>query len=156
MIKTYGMTSQEQDQVWRDWRAGLWISKIGRCLGRPHSYIARYMQSSDGNRPKPRKASGFHLTLTEREEISRGLVAGELFRTIATRLGRSHTTISREVHRHGGRSRYRATAAHAGAETNRARPKASKLAIHRRLREQVLTWLKDDWSPEQIGIFGQY
>lgn len=150
-MKTYGMTVQEQDLVWEEWRAGVSMSKIGSRLGRPYRHVLRYMQSSGGIRPKPRTEPRHHLSLEQREEISRGLVAGDSFRAIAARLGRSHTTISREVNRHGGRQQYRAAAAHAQAQRNRARPKAAKLATNRRLRDQVLAWLEDDWSPEQIS-----
>ncbi|WP_457473290.1 helix-turn-helix domain-containing protein [Streptomyces sp. TE4109] len=64
------------------------------------------------------------LSLAEREEISRGLAAGDSFRAIAGRLGRAPSTVSREVGRHGGRERYRAARADEGAWSNARRPKS--------------------------------
>ncbi|MBF6303161.1 helix-turn-helix domain-containing protein [Nocardia amamiensis] len=59
-----------------------------------------------GVRPVPRRRNGRHLSLTEREEISRGLAAGDSLRSIARGLGRAPSTISREVAKRGGRFVY--------------------------------------------------
>jgi IS30 family transposase len=61
--------------------------------------------------PPPLKRSPLRLSLAEREEISRGLAGGESLRSIARRLGRSPSTVSREVTAHGGARRYRACVA---------------------------------------------
>jgi IS30 family transposase len=92
-----------------------------------------------------------HLELTEREEISRGLAMGCSARTIAVSLGRSPSTISREIARNGGRSDYRAPAADRLAYQRARRPKAAKLAACPRLRVLVEDKLKSLWSPEQIA-----
>src|SRR5690625_2720265 len=59
-------------------------------------------------RPVVRKQSELRLSMAEREEISRYLQEGLSFRVIAARIGRSPSTVCREVHRDGGRGRYRA------------------------------------------------
>jgi IS30 family transposase len=101
------------------------------------------------------------LDLAEREEIALGLARGESYRRIGARLGRSHTTVSREVaghslHRHAVRfgrpeMAYKATCAHRSAVTAAARPKRAKLAVRGRLRTLVLRLLRQRWSPQQIA-----
>jgi IS30 family transposase len=91
------------------------------------------------------------LVLDEREEISRGIAAGRSIRRIASSLGRSPSTVSREVARHGGRSGYRATEADARAWERALRPKLCRLARHPELRWRVAKKLALDWSPEQIS-----
>jgi IS30 family transposase len=53
-------------------------------------------------RPPPRRRSRLGLILLEREEISRGVVAGQSIRYIAAGLGRAPSTVSRELHCNGG------------------------------------------------------
>jgi transposase, IS30 family len=102
--------------------------------------------------PKPEPArSPLRLSLCEREEISRGLAGGESFRTIAARLGRAPSTISREVHTNGGRRRYRALPADRAALRRMRRPKPAKLATCARLRTVVEAQLRERWSPQQIS-----
>jgi len=102
-------------------------------------------------RPVVVPRSPLRLSLAEREEISRGLVAGESLRSIAGRLGRSPSTVSREVRRHGGVGRYRAVPADARAVREMRRPKVCKLAGNQRLRAVVEAKLELEWSPEQIS-----
>jgi IS30 family transposase len=90
------------------------------------------------------------LGLEEREEIGRGLVAGESFSAIAARLGRSVSTISREVGANGGRRHYRCVRAHVHAYARARRPKAAKLD-HRPLCQLVSEWLTELWSPDEIA-----
>ncbi|MGW1109309.1 transposase [Streptomyces sp. NPDC002540] len=87
----------------------------------------------------------------EREEISRGLAAGESARQPAERLGRSPSTVSREIARNGGRDRYRAASADAAAYERGRRPKRAKLAQRPALRALVEAKLSLCWSPEQIA-----
>jgi IS30 family transposase len=91
------------------------------------------------------------LTLSEREEISRGLVAGHSLRTIGEQLGRSPSTISREVRRNRGRRGYRAVQADRLAWERARRPKRCKLAENRVLARIVASKLQQLWSPEQIA-----
>jgi IS30 family transposase len=102
-------------------------------------------------RPVVVPRSPLRLSLAEREEISRGLVAGESLRSIAGRLRRSPSTVSREVARHGGARRYRAVTADGRAVRATRRPKRCKLAANARLRGVVEDKLELEWSPEQIS-----
>jgi IS30 family transposase len=91
------------------------------------------------------------LRLWEREEISRGVAAGESARGIAARLGRAPSTITRELDRHGGRVGYRAAAADQRAWERARRPQRCKLARQPALARIVAAKLRQEWSPEQIA-----
>jgi len=91
------------------------------------------------------------LRLEEREEISRGIAAGRSIRRIAQGLGRSPSTISREIRRNGGSQAYRANRADRRAWERTLRPKPCRLALHRELRWRVAQKLALQWSPEQIS-----
>ena len=101
--------------------------------------------------PAIRRRALIALTLAEREDISRGIAAGRSVRQIAGQLGRSPSTVSREVVRHGGRPRYRATEAEFDAWESGRRPKRCLLAMNRRLQSVVAGKLSLDWSPEQVS-----
>mgnify|MGYP001823260970 FL=1 len=88
---------------------------IARALGRDHTSIQGVLSRTGGIRPLPRKRSNRALSLAEREEISRGIVAGRSMRAIAADLGRAPSTVSRELQRNGGRHRYRANHAEQAA-----------------------------------------
>jgi IS30 family transposase len=100
--------------------------------------------------PEP-KRSPLRLSLAEREEISRGLAAGESMRAIARRLGRAPSTVSREISSNHGPRRYRAVVADRAAVRRMKRPKSAKLALNHRLRDVVEAKLELRWSPEQIS-----
>src|SRR5204863_8647873 len=91
------------------------------------------------------------LRLPDREEISRRLSMRCSLRSIATHLGRSPSTISREVQRNGGADRYRAAGSDQAAWDRARRPKLCKLACRPFLRRTVSTLLRRQWSPEQIA-----
>ncbi|ADG19629.1 Integrase catalytic region [Paraburkholderia atlantica] len=101
--------------------------------------------------PTVRKRSARVLTLAEREEISRGIYAGVSIREIAASLGRSPSTISREIARHRGLSRYRATSADARAWELAKRPKPCRLAVNDKLCRLVARKLQLKWAPQQIA-----
>ena len=90
------------------------------------------------------------LSMSEREEIRAGLARQESFTTVAKNLGRSVSTISREVGANGGREHYEGWAAHRRAHERSRRPKATKLS-HKPLAATVTAWLKRWWSPEEIA-----
>ncbi|MEM6369251.1 MAG: IS30 family transposase [Myxococcota bacterium] len=144
-------SAQEQEELWRLWRAGERITDIARRLGREAGSIYTFLLSRGGIRPSERKRSSRALSFPEREQISRGLSAGQSLRSIARRLGRAPSTISREVARNGGQRRYRATRADARAAKTILRPKPCKLATSPRLRARVESKLRERWSPEQIA-----
>ena len=87
------------------------LSDIGRALGKHAASVFGVLLAKGGIAPFVRKRPSWSLTLRDREEISRGLIAGLSLRRIAAQLGRSPSTISREVDRNQGRYKYRATMA---------------------------------------------
>ena len=101
-------TEAEMVEVWDRWQAGDANRLIGRDLDRSAASIRAFVESWGGVRPRLRRRLSRHLSLVEREEISRGVAAGDSLRMVATRLGRAPSTISRELARNGGRHRYRA------------------------------------------------
>jgi len=119
----------------------------------PRSRYAIYRAVRRLKRPPAREPirSPLRLSTAEREEISRGLAAGESLRVIAGRLARAPSTVSREVARNGGRPMYRACRADRAAVRNMRRPKVAKLARCARLREVVEAKLELRWSPQQIA-----
>ena len=146
-----GLTAEQKRELWSRWKKGESLSEIGRALGKQPGSVHGVVASNGGYVPAPRWRSGRALSLAEREEISRGLAEGASLRTIARRLGRAPSTVSREVSRHGGRFDYRAAVADGRAWDRSRRPKPCKLARSPQLRELVAGKLADDWSPEQIS-----
>jgi len=110
-----------------------------------------YLEKHGGYQPAARKRAKRHLSAHERESIRVGLSEHKSYREIGTELGRSASTICREVNRNGGRSRYRATTADNKAWQRARRPKRCRLLAHRRLCRIVADRLGEDWSPEQIS-----
>jgi IS30 family transposase len=137
--------------MWDRWQRGESLNAIGRAFDRPSSSIFGQLAPSGGIRPPARRRSRLALTLTEREEISRGVASDLSIRAIATRLGRSPSTISREIKRNGRYDHYRATQADQAAWDRAHRPKLCKLACNRTLSRIVAAKLQLNWSPEQIA-----
>ena len=128
------------------------MASVARRLGRARSSIRSHVVAAGFYRPTPAAEwSRLRLSRTEREEISRGVAAGESLRGIARRLGRASSTVSREVASNGGRQRYRAHVAHRGSRIRARRPKPAKLVCNRRLRAAVEEKLEAWWSPLQIS-----
>ncbi|MDQ1383691.1 MAG: hypothetical protein QOG65_1070, partial [Actinomycetota bacterium] len=125
---------------------GLPSRVIGKEIGRAHRTIWSYIRVLRRAPVPERTRSPLWLSLAEREEISRGLAGGESRRSIARRLGRSTSTISREVTRNGGVRRYRACRADRDALRRARRPKPAKLAMCGRLRTVVEAKLEVRWS----------
>jgi len=146
-----GFTAAEKTELWDRWRRGESLNAIGRAFGKPSSSIHFQVAPHGGIRPAPRRRSRLSLTLSEREEISRGLAADQSVRSVARLLGRSASTVSRELSRNGGYDCYRAARADARAWDRAGRPKRCKLANSPRLRQAVARKLRLNWSPEQIG-----
>lgn len=144
-------SAEDRRELWRRWQEGESLTDIGRALDRKLSSIYEVLQASGGVAPRARKRSRLSLTLAEREEISRGLSSGQSLRSIARRVGRSPSTISREVARHGGRVSYRASAAEKRAWKNARRPQECKLASSPELCQLVAEKLEQRWSPEQVA-----
>ena len=146
-----GFSTQEKTELWDRWQRGESLRSIGRVFGKPSSSIYFQLAPHGGIRPAPRRRSRLALTLSEREEISRGIVARRSIRFMASLLGRSPSTVSREVCRNGGYDRYRAAVADEQAWIRTRRPKRCKLANSPWLRQAVSRKLGLNWSPEQIA-----
>jgi IS30 family transposase len=145
------LTDRQKTFMWERWQQGDSLHEIARLLERRHSTIRRVLALSGGIRPAPRHRSSRSLTLAEREEISRSVASGCSLRSIAQRLDRAPSTISREIRRNGGRDGYRANQAEQRAWDQACRPKACKLRRHRVLAKRVATKLQRRWSPVQIA-----
>lgn len=150
-MSRFPVCEQEKDELWRLWKNGQSILGISRMLGRGEDTVAKIVYSAGGIAPRPHRPRPDALTLAEREEISRAVASGHSLRYIANALGRSPSTISRELSRNGGRRRYRAVGADKAARKRARRPKTCKLALYPALRDIVADKLSDDWSPQQIA-----
>ena len=144
-------TPEQKEEIWNRWKKGESMTSIGQLFDRPSSSIFNILAPTGGIRPPTRKRSRLALTLFEREEISRGVVADLSIRSIAETLNRSPSTVSREIKRNGGYDTYRATQADQAAWDRSHRPKRCKLACNRVLSRLVATKLQLNWAPEQIA-----
>jgi len=146
-----GYSAAEKTEMWDRWQRGESLKAIGRAFGKASSSVYFQVAPYGGIRPIPRRRSRLALTPCEREEISRGIAAHESVRSIAKLLGRSPSTVSREISRNGGYDRYSAPTADDAAWARTRRPKRCKLASSPRLRRAVARKLRLQWSPEQIA-----
>ena len=146
-----GLSTEQKAELWERWKHGESLSDVGRALGKHAASVFGVLQSHGGIYRPPRQRSRWALTLSEREEISRGIAADKSMRAIAAAIGRPPSTVSREIARNGGKERYRAAQADSAAWDRACRPKRCKLAQNRRLRCIVARKLSLDWSPEQIS-----
>ena len=146
-----GLSATQKAELWHRWKHGESLSEIGRALGKHAGSVFGVLQTHGGIRRAPRRRSRLALTLHEREEISRWLAVGGSMRHLAATIGRSPSTVSREIARHGGRTGYRAADADAAAWERGRRPKRCWLAANKRLQRIVAQRLRLEWSPEQIS-----
>src|SRR5215471_11492251 len=101
-------SASQRALIWERWKRGETLHQIAGLFNRYHSSIRGIVAETGGIRPAERRRSRSALSLAEREEISRGVIAGRSIRSIATSLGRAPSTISREILRNGGPGGYRA------------------------------------------------
>jgi IS30 family transposase len=146
-----GMSRGEKVELWRRWKAGESLSDISRALAKNPGSVHGVLSSNGGICPRPRKRSPRALSRLQREEISRGLASGETQSSIARRIGRRPSTVSREIRRNGGREHYRAEEAEMRASHCARRPKQCRLELRPRLRTIVARRLAQKWSPQQIS-----
>jgi len=146
-----GFTAAEKTELWDRWQRGESLKAIGRAFGKPSSSIYFQVAPHGGIRPAPRHRSRLALTLSEREEISRGIAAHQSARSMARSLGRSPSTVSRELSRNGGYDGYRAALADEKAWVRSRRPKRCKLSNNPQLRRAVASKLRLNWAPEQVA-----
>lgn len=144
-------TESQKAQMWDRWQQGESLHQIARLFDRRHTSVRGILAQSGGIRPPTRRRSMRVLSLAEREEISRAIVAGQSIRAIAASLGRAPSTVSREIRRNEGQEGYRASLADQAAWARAQRPKRCKLALHPALAQRVADKLQRQWSPEQIA-----
>jgi transposase, IS30 family len=152
MLMTAHLTMEQRQLARRLSAKGMSLREIGRQVGCSHEVVRTVVRReskrpvrSDSWRPGPGR-----LSLADREEISLGLRAGDSLTTIAVRLGKAVSTVSREVAGNGGGNQYRAWRAHQQARARARRPKPPKLG-GTRLAATVTQWLRDWWSPQEIS-----
>jgi IS30 family transposase len=144
-------TASQRALIWDRWQKGETLHQIAALFDRYHSSIQQIVGETGGIRPRERRHSGLALSLSEREEISRAVAAGQSMRSIAAALGRAPSTISREIKRNGGPEGYRANRADQAAWDRACRPKVCKLVQNRALAQLVASKLRLEWSPDQIA-----
>jgi IS30 family transposase len=88
-----GLSLAEVNEVWRRWRSGQAVRVLARQMRCNPSTVKDLLKRTGGIRPVPRRRWELRLSLAEREEISRGLAAGDSLRAIASRLGRAPSTV---------------------------------------------------------------
>jgi IS30 family transposase len=143
-------TETEKALMWERWREGESLQTIAQLFDRQHGSVRGILLRSGGIRPPARRRAARALALAEREEISRGVTAGQSVRSIARLLRRAPSTVSREIRRNGGSCDYRASAAEQAAWDRAQRPKPCKLAQNRALARRVAEKLRLEWSPYQV------
>lgn len=145
------MITDVVQEFWAAMQQGDFITEAAEKVGTYRKMGARWLAASGGVRPRRgRGLKGRCLTFHEREVIALGRAAGESIRSIAVRLRRSPSTISRELARNSDLRGYLATSAHALAYHRASRPKPAKLVSYPVLRERVEQDLTNKFSPEQI------
>lgn len=144
-------TDTQKEVLWRLWSHGQSLSEIGRAIGKHAGSVFCFLQKTGGIRPDPLRRAKSTLTICDREEISRGISAHLSIRCIARNLNRAPSTISREIHRNGGLTSYRAIEADKNAWKKAKRPKDCLLSLNTELQNLVSEKLALKWSPEQIS-----
>ncbi len=148
------MVPEVVQRFWAAMARGEFITDAAAEAGTYRNQGTRWLAAAGGVRPRRgRDLKGRCLTFSEREEIALGSARGESMRGIARRLGRSASTVSRELRRNAGcvGQSYKATTAHALAYERAGRPKPSKLVTNLALRRKVEDDLQRRYSPEQIA-----
>jgi len=145
------LTEADRFEIQRRVSAGESFTAAAQAVGCSKKSIQRFLARTGGVAPKAWHRSTRQLSLAEREEILRGVLAGLSLREIAARLGRAPSTISREVRRNGRRGDYQLAWGESAAARRARRPKPSKLVVNGRLRAEVEKKLSLRWSPQQIS-----
>lgn len=145
------LTETQKSLMWDRWQKGESLHSTGRLFNRGHSSISPVFLETGGIRPPKRTRSILALPQAKREEISREIATQSSMRTIAGLLGRSPSTISREIKRNGGYDHYRAVQAEQQAWKRAKRPKCCKPVNNKQLSQVVAKKLRRQWSPQQIA-----
>lgn len=153
MLFSEYMVADVCQRFWQVMADGGFITDAAAAVGTYRGKGRKWLRATGGVRPRRgRDLQGRYLSFAEREEIALGRARGQSMRQIATRIGRSPSTVSRELSRNAeAPGRYRPTSAHAAAWVRAERPKPAKLATNPRLRGVVEKYLGKRYSPEQIA-----
>jgi IS30 family transposase len=152
MAGRHPKSAEVRGRFWQARASGATLVEAAAAAGVSRSAVRYWLQESGGVRPRPKRPRPpLRLSLAEREEISRGLAVGLTLTAIAAQLGRSTSTVSREVRRNSTSKGYRAVPADRMAEARARRPRPPKLAEHHELQAVVEEWLAQRWSPQQIA-----
>ena len=146
------MTYEQKQMVRRLHAKGLTIRAIAKEIGYTPNVV---FLTAAGNQLQPGRPDEWtprpgRLRADEREDIWIGIRRGDSLSAIARQLGRSPSTISREVAKNGGADEYGPWRAHWRASKQVHRPRPSKLA-YPPLKAQVTSWLEELWSPQEIS-----
>jgi transposase, IS30 family len=148
------LNDQDRDEIWDLHGQGYLPTEIHKKTGRAYATVVALIVKHGGVRPaRPRATTGKRLSDLDREDIAFGVASGDTYVAIGDRIGRHHSTVSREVSRNGGRQKYRAALAHKTAAQRAKRPKLLKLETGTVLGEVVRDKLAVEWSPEQISAW---
>ncbi len=145
------LNGDDHAEIERRVAAGETYEAAALAIGCSIRSIQRSLTRNGGLKERARTRSSLRLSVAEREELSRGLLAGESMRDIARRLGRAPSTITREVGLNGRPTAYRGWRAEKSAARRAQRPKVPKLSANQRLRSVVEQHLRERWSPQQIA-----
>jgi len=145
------MSGEAHLEIFRRVAAGQPLEAAARAVGLCERSLQRLRRQAGHRMRRAQVRSPLRLSVEEREEVSRGIQAGEPLRAIARRLGRGPSTLSRVVARTGGRKRYRAWRGESGAVRRARRPEPTKLQTCPQLRQEVDRRLQARWSPQQIA-----
>ena len=137
-----GWQRDQRQRFWVEIAKGRSSEDAALAVGVASAVGSRWFREAGGMRPLSlQPSSGRYLSLSEREELAALNAKGCGVREIARRVGRSPSTISRELRRNAATrtdsAGYRATTAQWHAERRAKRPKAAKLATNERLRTYV-------------------
>ena len=146
-----GRTATVKEKLWARWKAGESVTEISRAMSVGAKSVRRVLSSNDGCFPRPKKRSSRALSFDERKFIAIGLDDDVSLREISNRIGRSASTVSREIKRHGGRKRYRPVEAEWRAQQLTLRPQPCKLARNPELCAMVAQQLAQRWAAQQIS-----
>jgi IS30 family transposase len=145
------VVNAERMEIRRRVAGGEYPDLIASSIGRERVTVFKVLNEAGGLALRRTVRSSLRLSLSEREEISRGLGVGESLRAISRRLRRAPSTVSREVRANRGRRGYRAWRAELARDRRARRPRTAKLARNARLRARVEELLSARWSPQQIA-----
>ena len=149
--KLHRLTGRDHDEILRRLANGETQVQAAAAVGSSERSVRRFLARPRADRRPARAWSPHRLSALEREEICLGIRSGQSFRSIATRLRRAPSTISREVKWNGGREKYRASTAEKTASKRNQRARPTKFERYPRLRRAVETKLEECWSPQQIA-----